>query len=143
MPSLREILAAKKAAVVHEQNGAAGVGKSPSPAVTGGAPVIRPTLESLGITRTPPAAPAPEARMLGNATPGEDVPFEFASEKNSEAAKIWLQARQMEESQLGVWMEPAPGEHAWLAVESPAEPGKPILLFRLPLLNKHEAMQPF
>lgn len=93
--------------------------------------------------KTPPLADEP--RALGNTERGTDVPFEFASEKPSEAAKLWLQARQQPETKLGIVLDPS-GEttaHAWLALESPADPGRLLYLYRLPLLAPKSDVGPF
>lgn len=136
MASLKELLAQKQSGQV----------KPPVPAAASTASVGT-------VIRTAPALPprrdaallAAPARQLGEATvePGADVPFEFASEKPSEAAKEWLLARQQVSTQLGVWMEPPPGVHAWLAVESASDPGRLLLLHRLPLLSKPYRHDPF
>lgn len=128
MASLKELLAQKSAAAV-------------TPPAAGGT-VIRtaPALSPQRDAKTPQPV-----RQLGEATAEAvpDVPFEFASEKPSEAAKEWLLARQQVSTQLGVWMEPPPGVHAWLAVESASDPGRLILLHRLPLLSRPYRHDPF
>lgn len=92
----------------------------------------------------PPLPADPEPRALGETTPGPDVPFEFASETNSEAEKLVTLARSALDTQLGVWIQPGETtDHAWLAVESHHVPGKLILLHRLPLLNKITGKEPF
>lgn len=115
MPSLKELLKAKPAAQQAEPG--------------------------LKIRKEEPAAPAPEPRQLG-LSKGEEVPFEFPSEKDSEGAREWLAVRQAYETTLGIWIEPG-GEHAWLAAESSTEPGKLVLIHRLPLKNKTNPGQPF
>jgi hypothetical protein len=142
MASLKDLLAQKQSGQV----------KPPVPAAASTASVGT-------VIRTAPALPprrdavyvgdqlittTPE-RRLGDPKVelGPDVPFEFASEKPSEAAKEWLLARQQVSTQLGVWMEPPPGVHAWLAVESASDPGRLILLHRLPLLSKPYRHDPF
>lgn len=95
--------------------------------------------------KTPPLADEP--RALGNTERGTDVPFEFASEKPSEAAKQWLAIRHQPETTLGIVVAlDLSGEttaHAWLALESPADPGRLLYLYRLPLLAPKSDAGPF
>lgn len=90
---------------------------------------------------------AEEPRTLGSTEKGADVPFEFASEKPSEAAKQWLAIRYQPETTLGIVVALDPsGEttaHAWLALESPADPGRLLYLYRLPLLAPKSDAGPF
>ena len=91
------------------------------------------------------AKPSAEPRALGETTPGPDVPFEWASEKSSEAARQWLLARQQPENLLGIVLDPS-GEttaHAWLAIENPSDPGRFIFLHRLPLLTPRKGEDPY
>lgn len=137
MASLKELLAAKAAASGAAKPAAAP--ESAKPLKLSGVyskPIVLPSVP------TPPAAPEP--RALGETSPGPDVPFEFASETNSEAEKLVMLARSALDTQLGVWIQPGETtEHAWLAVESLQVPGKLILLHRLPLLNRAMRKEPF
>lgn len=116
MPSLKEMLAAKAA-------------KAAKPATKQHGPL------------------AEEPRTLGSTEKGADVPFEFASEKPSEAAKQWLAIRHQPETTLGIVVAlDLSGEttaHAWLALESPADPGRLLYLYRLPLLAPKSDAGPF
>lgn len=124
MASLKELLAKQSAAPVKKQA---------APGIT-----IRQDTPSL-----PPAKPV-EERQLGNTEKGQDVPFEFASEKDSEAARLWLQARQLPESSLCVLIEPGEqSSHAWIGLQNPADPGRTLFLFRLPLATNQSAGAPF
>lgn len=142
MATLKEIMAAKAKAAQPPSPTSAGEG--------GKGVVISGKSATAGISGKPirlpppPTLPSvPEPRTLGDTTPGPDVPFEFASEKNSEAAKDWMLARQATDTALGVWVEPGNPEMAWIAVESPAEPGRLLLLYRLPLLNRQTEGNPY
>lgn len=115
MASLKEILAAKKSA--------AAVVTAPEVA----APAEPPKDHKLNTD---------QSRQLGEKEGGgPQVPFDFLSEKRSEEAKLWLQCRQLSQSNLGIAIEPE-GQHAWIALDHPSDPGRPLLLFRLPLLNQ-------
>lgn len=131
MASLRELLAAKQAGAATQ---------APAPAHPAHGIVIRPPAQ----TAPAPTVTAAEPRPLGDTSArSADVPFEFASEKPSEAAKEWLAARHAPATKLGVWLEPAPSCHAWLAVDHPEESGRLILLHRLPLFNRQGDGVPF
>lgn len=136
MASLKELLAAK----------AAKAAPTPAPAAEEKPRVIIARADSPAPAKPQPTPLADEPRQLGATTRGTDVPFEFPSEKDSEAAKTWLQVRQLPETKLGIAMDPS-GEttsHAWLAVESPDDPGKLLFLFRLPLLTpKSSSAEPY
>ena len=96
-----------------------------------------------------PAKPLPtpvsqEPRQLGQIERGQDVPFEFPSEKSSEGAKTWLFARQQPETQLGIAIEPGEtSDHAWIVVQSPTDPGRLLYLYRLPLLTPSSGANPY
>jgi len=118
MASLKELFAAKQAAAAPAPT--TGIKIKPDPVKL--PPVVQQELPSI------------EARQLGNMERGADVPFEFASEKDSEAARMWLEARQLPESSLCLVMEPGEtSEYAWIALQTRADIGRPLLLFRLPL----------
>lgn len=92
----------------------------------------------------------PEPRALGETTPGPDIPFEFPSEKSSDVQKLWLLARQQTTNSLGVWIEQEVdpsgvlmAEHGWLAVRNPSDPDRPLLVLRLPLLNRATGDAPY
>lgn len=125
MASLKEILAAK----------AASSAKPAGLTIRKGQPVAPPP--------RPPGL-ADDPRQLGQVEKGTEVPFEFASEKNSEAAKLWLLARQQPETKLGIVIEQGEtSEHAWLALEHPTDPGMMLYLYRLPILAARSAGAPF
>lgn len=136
MPSLKEMLAARSAPA----------SAKPGPAQTPAAPApsAAPKVRADQPDTPPPVALADEPRQLGNREKGVDVPFEFASEMPSEAARQWLQARQTPATQLGIYVEPEESsDHAWIAVANPTMPGKLIFLFRLPLLTATDQGVPF
>lgn len=136
MASLREILALKnKQAPL----------PAPEASTTAAKPgiVIRPaavaTAKEQAAAALPPRAPIdippPEVRELGNTKPEGGVPFEFPSEKSSDAAKDWLRWRQLPQTALGIWIEPDM-EGAWLAIRNEADPKRPLLIFRMKTMNE-------
>jgi hypothetical protein len=133
MASLKELLAAKQSAAASAPKPAPVVAAPAAPGI-----VIRPSAPA------PAAEAKPEPRPLGEpSAQAADVPFEFASEKPSEAARLWLAARQVPHSQLGIYLEPPPSCFAWLALDLPEDRGRLILLHRLPLLFKRTGDVPF
>lgn len=118
MPSLREMMAAKKAA-------------TPAPVPAPQPEPVRGEVRAAGDTSAPP-----------------DVPFEFASETNSEAAKNWILARSIPNTEIGVMIDPEADpekgpEHAWLIIKNPAAPTLPVFLCRLPLVRLNQSGGPF
>lgn len=137
MPSLKELLEAKKSTPATPA--AKGIvltssGTPPAKAVEAGAAVGETAARALG---------SPKALDERSA----DVPFEFASEKPSEAARLWFQARQMPETSLCIVMDPVedgmPPQHAWLALQTQADTCRPIFLHRLPLAAYQRPGNPF
>lgn len=132
MPSLKEMLAAKAAGP-----------SAPAPAAPKGI-IARATEPAATPAKPLPVPVSQEPRQLGNIERGQDVPFEFASEKPSEAAKTWLHARQQPETLLGIAIEPGEtSAHAWLCLQSPTDPGKLLYLYRLPLLTPSSGANPY
>lgn len=132
MPSLKEMLAAKAAGT-----------SAPAPAAPKG--IIARASEPAAVPAKPlPTPVSQEPRQLGQIERGQDVPFEFPSEKSSEGAKTWLFARQQPETQLGIAIEPGEtSDHAWIVVQSPTDPGKLLYLYRLPLLTPSSGGNPY
>lgn len=127
MPSLREVLAA---AAKEKQQAGLKV-SSEKPVDTTPAP-------------TPKPGPADDPRLLGNTEKGQDVPFEFPSDKKSAEERFWLKVRQQPHMQLAVTVEPGENpQHAWIVVQNPAEPLLPAFLFRLPLVTATFQDAPF
>jgi hypothetical protein len=128
MPSLKEMLAAKAATPTAAPKGI--IARASEPALSPVKPLPTPVSQ--------------EPRQLGNTERGQDVPFEFPSEKSSEGAKAWLFARQQPETQLGIMIEPGEtSDHAWIVVQSPTDPGLLVFLYRLPLLTLKSAGNPY
>lgn len=131
MASLRDRLAAKKAE--------AGSNPAPAPAPEQKQSSLRffkpgqtePRKDPVKL----PERPSKEAedRQLDQTTwDGEHIPMEFPSENASEAERLWNEARGGLESQLTIFVEPPPSDHAWIALKPP-HGGRLILLHRLPL----------
>ena len=142
MATLKELLAAKQAA-------AAAAKPAPTEPTT---PTPPPAAQATGLVIRPAAAAPlsaagptqPETRPLGDTSAAAaDIPFEFASEKSSEAERLWLEARRLPETELGIYIEPEPSRHAWLAIDLKEDRGRLLLLQRLPLLFKRCGNAPF
>lgn len=94
---------------------------------------------------TAPKVSPPAPRELGAPEQGEQIPMEHPPQDASEEERVWFTALHAFESSLCVVIEPGP-DHlapaAWIACESsPHRP--PILLFKLPLLNRTLSGNPF
>ena len=76
--------------------------------------------------------------------PGERIPMDHPTTDASEADKAWFLACHAFESSLCIVIEPLSetSDHAWIACQwNPHQP--PILLHRLPLLNRPNGRNPF
>jgi len=141
MPSLREIMAAKKAATATEAvaKTTEAVAKKPE-----GLKLRDPSAPEPGESEPLPAKPAAAERQLDRArADGEQVPVDYPCESASAVEKLWWQARHSLENDLAIWIDPE-GEHAWLAVKPPDRTTAPlVLLKRLPLATNPRAGDPF
>ena len=73
--------------------------------------------------------------------PGERLPMDHPAPGAPDAAWEWFDCLHSFESDLGIVIDPK-GEHAWLAVQAKSfEP--PLLILRLPLLNRRLPGEPF
>jgi hypothetical protein len=126
MPTLAELMAAKKApstgTVIRAVDEKAKLAAS-----------IKATMDDLAPKVQPPAP-----RELGAIDKGERIPMDYPSE---DQGLEWFRSCHSFDSDMGIVIEPR-GEHAWVAVQAPGHL-QPILLLRLPLLNRAEAGQPF
>lgn len=83
-----------------------------------------------------PKAPAPAPRELGAAQPGEQIPMDHPPADAAEDERIWFSACHSFESEMCIVIEPGEtSEHAWIACR-PGQHRTPILLHRLPLINR-------
>lgn len=134
MPSLRELMLAKKA----------GAAKSaaPAPAKPAGLKISDPTAPEPGEVLAPPPKKRAEGRQLDQ-TQGEGIPMDYPCESASPEEKLWWQARHSLSSDLVIWIEPE-SDHAWLAVTPPDRKNAPlVLLHRLPLASNPRAGDPY
>lgn len=120
MPSFKELMMAKK--------------KAANPAKAPGEPPAPPKAIPLTVPTDTPG------RLLGDAKP--DVPFEFPSETDSPEEWRRKVALVSPATSLGVWLEPGTS-NAWIALEVPGEAPNVLLLWKLPLLNRARAGEPF
>lgn len=142
MPSLAEIMAAKKA----------GAGQ-PAPAVSS-APKITPQSEhaalaskikdTLDATAPKPLPPLPNSdkRELGATQPGERIPMDHPPADAPQEARDWFNASHSFASDMGIVLDPDNPEVAWLAVQTNRF-APLILVHRLPLLNRPKEGNPF
>lgn len=137
MPTLAEILAKKKAAASPESKGMVIRAEDEKAKL---AATIKQTLDA---SAPKPAPPLPHAneRELGAMEQGERIPMDHPAPEDGEAGQAWFRSLHSFETTLGIIIEPE-GEHAWIAVKATKfEP--PILLQRLPLLNRPQNGNPF
>lgn len=99
------------------------------------APIIRQSVSE----RIPP--PEPEGRPLCKDTPGEEIPMEHPQPGDA-AEKEWYTCLWADSTELGIIVEPAPGEHAWLAIRRKHE-GTTLLIHRLPLFSRTKRDIPY
>lgn len=127
MPSLKEILAAKK--------------KAEPDRPKAGVRMTRPGQQPEKKWQQVPLVPQePEPRHLCR-TQGEDVPMEYPSATSSPQENAWIEAMHSLDTELGIWIEPESG-NGWLAVQRSGG-SLPLLLTRLPLINSRRAQDPF
>lgn len=141
MPSLRELMAAKKA----------GAAKTAAPADSG-APKKPEGLKIRDTDAPPPGECEPlpattveaEGRQLQRAqADGDQIPEDYPCANASGAEKLWWQARHSMHSDLVIWIEPD-SDHAWIAVAPPDKRVAPlVLLHRLPLATNPRAVDPY
>ena len=136
MPTLAEVLAAKKAA----KPASAGVRITPEGEKAALAAAYK---KSFDATAPKPSAPAP--RELGAMEQGERIPMDHPDQDAPADDHAWFSALHCFQSSLCVVIEPGPDHEnpvGWIACQSnPHRP--PILLFRLPLINRPLHGNPF
>jgi len=91
-----------------------------------------------GSVAVPPKALPPTPRELGAIDQGERVPLDYPSE---DQGWEWFRSCHAFESDMGIVIEPG-SVNAWVAVKTPGN-SHPILLLRLPLMNRSEGSNPF
>ena len=97
---------------------------------------IKQTLDACAPKVLPPAP-----RELGAMEPGERLPVDHPPQGAPDADWEYFDSLHSFETDLAIVLEPT-GGHAWLALTAnPTQP--PLLLMRLPLLNRPQAGQPF
>lgn len=103
---------------------------------------IKRTLDACSPKVRPPAdRPQEKRRELGAMEPGERLPMDHPKQGAPDADWDFFNCQHSFESDLGIVIEPD-GRGAWLAVTAmPSQP--PLLLMRLPLLNRPQENQPF
>ena len=85
--------------------------------------------------------PATEPRELAEMEPGEQVPMDHPQDPTDKEAAAWFTACHAFDSKLAIVLEPSPSPFAWIAVEQAGR--NPILILRLPLLNRPSNATPF
>lgn len=150
MATLSEILAKR-----NSRKGGSATASDVTPAfeVVGGGPKIRADEEreklAANIKQTldasspklPKAQPPAPQRELGATETGERLPMDHPQQGAPESEWNWFNALHSVSSDMGIVIEPE-GDHAWLAVNAhPLE--SPLLILRLPLLNRRLPGEPF
>jgi len=147
MPTLAEIMAAKaairaaKTAIAKEEaeaKPAGGIRITPETEKAAKAAEIKGFLDASAPKVRPPAP-----RELGAMEAGEQIPMDHPAPEASEADWAWFSACRAFDSSLCVVIEPGEtAAHAWIACQSNPHRA-PILLHRLPLLNRPNGQNPF
>ena len=138
MPTLAEILAKKANAPAPSK--AAGIKITPESERAAKAAEVKAFLDA-GAPKVQPPAP----RELGAMEPGERIPMDHPTTDASEADKAWFLACHAFESSLCAVIEPGPDHLApavWIACQW-NQHRPPILLFKLPLINRPLHGNPF
>ena len=150
MPTLAEILAKKNirkggSSTADDVTGASSVGGS-GPVIRAEderpklAAVIKQALDASAPTMLPKSQP-PAPRELGATQEGERLPMDHPPQGAPDEAWEWFDSLHSFESDMGIVIEPDSG-HAWLAVQA-RQFQPPLLILRLPLLNRPQAGNPF
>lgn len=101
---------------------------------------IKTTLDA-SAPKQAPQLPRTTDRELGAMTAGERLPMDHPAPDAPASEREWFAASHSNVSEMGIVVEPE-GEHAWLALQShPSK--KPLLLYRLPLINFPRGNNPF
>jgi hypothetical protein len=137
MPTLAEILASKASKPAAP---AAGLKITPETEKAAKAAEIKAFLDA---SAPKPSAPAP--RELGAMERGERIPMDHPDQEATAEDHAWFSALHCFQSSLCVVVEPGADHNnpvGWIACQSsPHRP--PILLFRLPLINRPHGQNPF
>lgn len=152
MPTLSEILAKKNS----RKGGSATAADVTGASAVGTGTVIRQedekaklaasikfTLDASSpkLPKAHPPATADTRRELGAMEPGERLPMDHPTSEAPDAAWEWFDSLHSFETDLGIVVDPN-GDHAWLAVNS-RQFQPPLLLLKLPLINRKEYGNPF
>ena len=140
MPSLREMVAAKKVGAAKIVAPTDLPKKEPGIKIQGSVPDSAGKFEGANLPE------ARDPRQLTQISEKEnEVPMVFPSENWSEEEKAWWQACHSVETDLGIVID---GDHAWIALKRYKDtakhlPGGVLLLHKLPLFNRHLLGQPY
>jgi hypothetical protein len=124
MPTLAEIMATKaksSAPVIRASDEKARIAETIKLTLDGLAPKIQP--------------PTPEPRELGAMEEGERIPMDYPSPEAGEDEVKWFNSLHSFAADMGVVIDPS-NEHAWIAVKTNKHDSHPLLLLKLPLLNR-------
>jgi len=131
MPSLAEIMAAKAAKKAYASAAEiTGLKITPESERAALAASIKQSMDACA-----PKAQPPAPRELGAITPGEKIPMSHPDQGAPDAEWEWFDSMHSFESDLGIVIDPN-GQQAWIAVQA-FQSKPPILLHRLPLLNRN------
>lgn len=141
MPTLAEIMAAKKAGGSQPPADGGGIKISPQSERVALSKNIKQTLDDLAPKPAPPL-PNSNQRELGASQAGERIPMDHPPAGAPKEAWDWFEAMHSFASELGIVLDENNQEFAWLAVRAnPYAP--PLLLHRFPLINRPSADNPF
>jgi hypothetical protein len=132
MPTLAEVLAAKKT------KPASGIRITPESEKAALAAAYKASFDA-----TAPKAQPLAPRELGAVDQGERIPMEHPEPDASPEDQAWFSACHSLDTSLGIVIEPGEtSEHAWIACR-PNPHKAPILICRLPLINRPSGQNPF
>jgi hypothetical protein len=140
MPTLAEIMERKKAGANKPGPTSGGLKITPESEKAALAANIKQVLDATAPKSLPQLSNAND-RELGAMENGERIPMDHPAPDAGEEAHLWFHSLHSFESNLCIVIEPS-SQAAWLAIQ--ANPHQaPVLLHRLPLLNRPQSGQPF
>ena len=141
MPTLAEIIARKSAGAGQPAPADSGVKIKAADEREKLAASIKQTLDASAPPMLPKYQPPAPQRELGAMEAGERLPMDHPDQGAPDAAWEWFDSLHSFESDMGIVIEPDSG-HAWLAVQA-RQFQPPLLIMRLPLINRPQSGNPF
>jgi len=95
------------------------------------------------LAATAPKIPQPEPRELGATVSGERIPMDHPLANAKEEEKLWFEACYAIDTKLGIVIDSdSKSECAWIALQRGSSQS-PLLLHKLPLINRASMSNPF